>query len=295
VRVRAPRPRGGLPTFFIIGASKAGTTSLHHYLNQHPQIQMSTVKEPSYFANVCGAPDDERKVRSLDRYELLFDPKVAVRGEASPSYTLYPLRHGVPERIRTLVPQAKLVYMVRDPVERTLSHYHQLVASNGEQRSLREVLRDLPGSRSPCVCASRYALQLDRYLQSFPQERLLVVDQAELLLERRSALSRIFAFLGVDEGFESPEFQTELLKSSGRRVYPPGLAHFVGHRVRPHSHLLPARVRRALRQSIERTFLPELEMASIDEEARTSLQELYGVEVQRLRALTGQAFASWSV
>lgn len=89
-----------LPTFLIIGAMKSGTTSLHRYLDQHPQIQMSARKEPSFFSGPeAGIPYTLSRVSDVKQYEELFDPTVEVRGEASPNYTIYPRRQGVPERI----------------------------------------------------------------------------------------------------------------------------------------------------------------------------------------------------
>jgi len=149
-----------LPTFFIIGAPKAGTTSLHNYLCEHPEIQMSAVKEPNFFAPHLDPINEPRRVGSLDQYEQLFDPAVAVRGEASTPYSEYPLRQGVPERIHEQVPEAKFVYMVRDPVERTISHYNHLVAPQGERRSLAEALGDLD-PRSPSICARLHGLPHD--------------------------------------------------------------------------------------------------------------------------------------
>ena len=286
--------RDALPTLFIIGAPKAGTTSLHYYLDQHPQIQMSAVKEPGFFAFPGSSLNDGRKVDRLDKYERLFDPSIAVRGEASPSYTMYPLRQGVPERIKELVPEAKFVYLVRDPIARTVSHYHQLVASQGEKRSLEEVLRDLSDPRSPCVCASLYALQLELYLRNFPQERVLVIDQADLLADRRATLSKIFDFLGVDDTFDSSQFDIEFLKSNERRTYSPGFARFVGHTVRPHSRWLSPSIRRLLRRSVEKVFLPQLETLTLNDDLHSRLREFYAEEVERLRALTGNAFPTWS-
>ena len=101
---------GLLPNTFIIGAAKCGTTSLWLYLDAHPEIAFSANKEPAFF------------VRPHYRDELglvrgLFRP-APVRGEASTVYTTHPVNSGVPERIRSLVPDAKLIYMVRDPVDR---------------------------------------------------------------------------------------------------------------------------------------------------------------------------------
>ena len=201
---------------------------------------------------------------------------------------------GVPARIRELVPEAKFIYLVRDPIARTVSQYHQRVAVRGERRSLQEVLGDLSDPYSVCICRSLYATQLDLYLRHFPRERVLVIDQADLLADRRSTLREVFAFLEVDGIVDSSRFDVEFLKSSERRTYPPGLSRFVADIVRPRSQWLPRRVRRTLRLSVERV-LPQLEESKVDDELRSRLEELYAGEVERLRALTGKTFATWSV
>jgi hypothetical protein len=283
-----------LPTFFIIGAPKAGTTSLHYYLDQHPEIQMSTIKEPNFFAPPEDSAHEKRRVGDLEKYERLFDPAAAVRGEASTSYTDHPRRTGVPQRIKELVPEAKFLYLVRDPIARTMSHYRHLVAGEGERRPLAQIIGERPRKDSPCVCPSLYALQLELYLHDFPEERVLVIDQAELFADRRSTLSEIFAFLSVDDGVDSSRFDEELLRTGERRSYPPGFARFVGLQVVPRAQWLPAGVRRNLRRTIERT-LPPLQTEALGEELRARLAELYAGDVARLRALTGKPFASWSI
>src|SRR4051794_21023487 len=104
-----------LPNFFIIGAGKAGTTSLHAYLKLNPAIHMSKVKEPNFFT----APDPARphangQMTDPEQYRAMFVTDKPLRGESSTSYTLHPLRPGVPERIHALVPDARFVYLVRD-------------------------------------------------------------------------------------------------------------------------------------------------------------------------------------
>jgi hypothetical protein len=282
-----------LPTFFIIGAPKAGTTSFHYYLAQHPHIQMSNVKEPSFFA-----PDpyaEQRSINQLDRYERLFDPTIAVRGEASTSYAEYPFRQGVPEKIKALIPDPKFIYLVRDPIARTLSHYHHFVASEGYETSLEDTLRDLSDPRSPVICASLYALQLELYLRSFSQDRILVLDQAELLTDRRATLRRVFAFLEVDDALDSPRFDVEFLKTSERRHYAPGLARFVGLAIRPRVRWIPPGVRRSLRIAAERVLLPPLETSTLGSDMHSRLAEFFADDVERLRSLTGDMFPTWSV
>jgi hypothetical protein len=295
------KPSGALPTFFIIGAPAAGTTSLHYYLDQHPQIQMSASKEPGFFAPVSDSLNPSRsgeryKVEHLDQYERLFDPVIGVRGEATVDYANYPRRKGVPGRIKKLVPDAKFIYLVRDPIARTVSHYQHRVAEEGERRSMRDALGgDVLDPSVTCICASLYASQLDLYLGHFARERILVIDQADLLSDRRSTLSQIFAFLSVDDAFNSSRFDEERGSNRERRIYPAGYARLRGPVVPAPLRWVPRRIRRPLRLSVERILWPSLETPVLDDELREQLEELYSGEVERLRALTGKTFSTWSI
>lgn len=284
-----------LPTFFIIGAPKCGTTSLHAYLNQHPQIGMSLKKETHFFIGPENIAYPAKRIDRLDDYERLFDLAFKVRGEASPSYSAYPMHQGAPERIVKLVPDAKFIYLVRDPIDRTVSHYMHRVAMEGERRSLREALGDLTDRSSPYLCPSLYASQLDHYLRCFRRERILVIDQADLLTDRRGTLREIFAFLSVAETFYSSELDTERGVSSERRVYRPSYVRFAKRAAGSPLRLLPRSTRRSLRRSVERVLWPPLERPSLDTELRTRLEDLYVGDVDRLRALTGKGFPSWKI
>jgi hypothetical protein len=120
-----------LPNFFILGAARCGTTSLHYYLAEHPDVSMSSIKEPNYFlfrqtpaGPVPCIADDRRliakSVAETDRYERLFPVKAAAVGEASP---LYLYTKETPALIRAAVPDARLIAIVREPVERAWSHF----------------------------------------------------------------------------------------------------------------------------------------------------------------------------
>jgi hypothetical protein len=286
-----------LPTFFVIGAAKAGTTSLHHYLSQHPEIQMSQNKEPNFFGGPeNGIPYPPRRVSRLSDYEALFDERVAVRGEASAGYSNHPRRRGVPERIKAMIPDAKFVYVVRDPVARTVSHYHDAYAIGKQRQPLAAALEQaLTDPCSPLICHSRYATQLERYLEHFDAGRILVLDQAELLNERRATLSEVFAFLGVEDGFDAPSFDSELYRSDSRRVYPRSYWRLVERVLSPATRRVPASARRSLRAAVEQRMLPRLQTAPLEDRHRVALEDLYRDEVVRLRALTGKPFASWSI
>jgi hypothetical protein len=285
-----------LPTFFIIGAPKAGTTSLHQYLDQHPEIQMSAIKEPRFFAGPeNGFPYPPDKVNTLAEYELLFDPAIAVRGESSTDYAAHPRREGAPERIKQMVPGGQFIYMVRDPIARSISHYKMAAALFGEQRSLADALReDLTESKSRYIAPSLYATQLDLYLRHFSQEQILVVDQDDLLKDRRSTLSEIFSFLSVEDEIDSSAFEEELLRSSEWRTYPDGYASFVGRVITPRVRWIPRGIRRSARRAVERTMWRPLD-TTLEGGLRAELEALYAPEVERLRELTGKRFVSWTV
>jgi hypothetical protein len=284
-----------LPTFFIIGAPKAGTTSLHNYLAEHPEIHMSAVKEPRFFAGPeNGLPYPPDRVANQASYEQLFESDLAVRGESSTDYTIHPRRSGVPERIKSYVPDAKFIYLVRDPVERALSHYRMIVALMGEQRSLREVLGNLDDLYSPYISAGLYATQLELYLRHFPKDRVLVVDHSDLLATRQATLSRIFEFLEVDASFIGGEVQNEYLSSGSWRAYPRGYADFITRHVAPKVRWVPAGLRRSARAAVEERIWQPIETAP-DPELLLRMAARFGPEAERLREITGDSFATWSV
>ena len=285
-----------LPTFFVIGAPKAGTTSLHAYLSEHPQIHMSAIKEPRFFAGPPGdLPFPPDWVPDLPTYESLFDSPLAVRGESSTDYAIHPRRAGVPARIQESVPDARFIYMVRDPIARAISHYRMGVALMGEQRSLGEALGDLEDLRAtPYLCPSLYATQLELYLQRFPGDRLLVVDQAELDSERQAALARIYSFLGVDDSFVGAGIEETYLSSGSWRAYPRGYSDFIARYVAPATRWIPVGARRSVRRALERKLWQPIG-TSIDAPLRRRLELRFGPEAERLRELTGQRFATWSV
>jgi Sulfotransferase family len=284
-----------LPTFFVIGAPKAGTTSLHTYLDAHPQIQMSAVKEPRFFGgpdNGIAYPADH--VGSREAYEALFDPAFAARGESSTDYATHPRRTGVPARIKAAVPGARFVYMVRDPVARTLSHHRMTTALLGERRPLELALGDLTDLMTPYISPSLYATQLELYLEHFPAERVLVVDQADLQADRGGTLRQIHRFLGVEEEAEAAASEEELLSSSEWRTYPSGYAQFVARYVAPRFRWVPKGFRRRVRSRIEGVLWKPVK-TELSPQLREGLQELYTPEAARLRELTGKEFATWCV
>lgn len=188
-----------VPNFFIIGAHKAGTTSLYNYLRAHPQVFMSADKEPVHLTR----PDfDEPSVQR--EYLALFDDAgdaVAV-GEACTRKAWFPVFTGAAERIARLSPGARIIYLLRDPIERMRSHYVDAVAAGRERRDITAALLTVAIYGYP----SRYALQIEQYLRVLDRDQILLVASEELRDDRAKTLTAIYRFLGlraeVDEAID---------------------------------------------------------------------------------------------
>lgn len=281
-----------LPTFFVIGAMKAGTTSLHVYLAEHPEIHMSSVKEPHFFAREEDGPYPHR-VRERAEYEALFDSPLKVRGESSPTYTLYPRHQDVPRRIHELVPRAKFIYLVRDPMERVVSHYLHNVAVGGVRASFSEHTGDLSDPGNPYVYPTLYSMQLDRYLEYFPQESVLVVDQRDLARDRTRCLKRIFAFLGVEPTYECEAFHREYGAAADRRKFPAGYDRLRNRLASLPLRWLPRNFRRSLRRRTEQFLWAPVPRPDVSDAALANLWSVCGPDVERLRARWGLELPGW--
>jgi hypothetical protein len=178
-----------LPNFLIIGATKAGTTSLYEYLRAHPQVVMSVPKEPHFFSR------EENWSRGTEWYERRFARSrgaLAV-GEASATYSHDPLTKDVPRRIKAVIPDAKLIYLVRHPIERIVSHYVHRTRIGLAPRPIDVMVFDDPIYLS----ASRYGHQIRQYLHHFDPTRLLVLRSERLKTDRERTFLRVCEFVGV--------------------------------------------------------------------------------------------------
>jgi len=193
------------PNLFLIGSKKAGTTYLTDLLRQHPAIFMSVPKEPCYFvdSNVLRREWPymwrEGCWRSVDRYLGLFagagDRKII--GEASTVYSEAPIYSGVPRRIRAFNPHARFIYLMRDPVDRAISHYWFRVRWWREQRPMLTAIRSDPQYRN----VSHYARQLKEYQRHFGLDRIYALTYEALVADPLGQLNRLYGWLGVDPAF----------------------------------------------------------------------------------------------
>ena len=191
-----------LPNFLVIGAMKAGTTSLHRYLQGHPQIYLPDRYDEAGTTEFDFFTVAHNWHRGLDWYASHFadaDPAQAI-GEVSPNYSKYPEHPGVPGRIHSVMPSVKLIYLIRDPIERMRSHYLHQVSKGRERRDIDAALSEEP----VYLDQSRYWMQIERYLEYFSPEQLLIFTTEDLRDRRAETLARVLAFIGVDSGWVSP-------------------------------------------------------------------------------------------
>lgn len=194
-RTALPLPLGRLPEFLIIGGQRCGTTSLYHWLAAHPRVRPATGKELQFFS------------LHHDRGERWYRAHFPVRPsgvrsfEASPYYLFDPQ---APARAAAMLPQARFVALIRDPVERAYSHYLHSVAYGVEPLSFADALAAEPERlatgghearrRYSYVARGRYAEQLSRWHAAAGRDRVLVVRTEELT----SRYADVLAFLGLD-------------------------------------------------------------------------------------------------
>lgn len=274
-----------LPDFLIVGAMKAGTTAVYDALRRHPDVFMPELKEVEFFAA------ERTWGRGVEWYASLFAEGHGARavGEASTIYTKHPHFAGVPERIASVIPDVRLVYLVRDPIERIRSHYLHNVAHGRESRSLAVAVREDP----IYVLTSRYATQLARFEQVFPRERLLVLTSDALRAEPAATLGRVLRHIGVDGDPASLVPGTSHATAAKRSPRP-------GVRLIKHSpvrrtveRVLPTPVWDAIRRTLTRPV--DRTRGEVPDDLRAELAEALAPDVAGLRPYLGPGFDGWGI
>jgi hypothetical protein len=275
---------GRLPTFLVIGAMKSGTSSLRDYLRAHPDVYVPPEEELHYFA------EGINWAKGLDWYRSRFaDAGTAIAvGEKSPTYAMVPEHPGVPERIAALLPDVRLLYVVREPIARIRSHFvHQFGRGHEHLRIARAVRED-----PRYLDTTRYAMQLERYLDWFPAEQLMVITSEQLDHERAATFRRIAAFCGVD-----PDVELEALDQrsheSGSKQVPVGVTARLRNipALRKAAEALPAPVRSRIGAATRRELQPdELEL---DASTQAWIIDQLRPDLVGLRRWLGEDFAAW--
>lgn len=200
--------------FIIMGAMKCGTTTLAQFLGSHPEIELSRRKETNFFQS------ESHFAQGLDWYESLFGKGRRYRFEASPNYTKRHIFPGVPERMHATLPDVKLIYILRDPVERVVSHYLHGRDAGREKREFSTAIRD-----EGYVLTSHYYFQLEAFLKFYSRDQILLVDSESLWDDPIPHASAMLEFAGIDSTGASEIFTPYLrkLRPAGARANRPTL------------------------------------------------------------------------
>ncbi len=298
-----------LPDFLVIGAPKSGTTALHAALARHPALHMSAIKEPKFFLTdgpppARGGPGDAKTYREhvwrREDYEALFDaaPAGTLRGESTPFY-LYD--RPAQRRIHALIPQARLIAILRDPIERAHSNWTHLWSAGLEPvgdvvRACAEEERRVAAGWAAFwhyTSLGRYGEQLEHLYTLFPREQVHVFRYRELVDQPAESLDRICAFLDVDQGVV-----TEVPRENVTAHPVPTLGHrAISQAMRiaaAAGRFLPGAPAQAmtdrLEQRLQRSARPRQPLTW---EQRQALIPRFEADIRLLEKVTGEDFSDW--
>lgn len=292
VRANEPEKTG----FFIVGAAKAGTSALHYLLSMHPEVTMSSVKEPNYFSwdlieqqqLYYGAP----QVRLDEAYEALFQGKEGgLRGEASVSYLFYP---EVASRLYDYNPKAKIIIILREPIARAQSHYGMDRALGLIDTSLAEVWNN--GAEHPKTglhfqqyfALGRYSDQIERYLNVFPKKQVMVLLHKDLREDRKQTIDRLLEFLNLGPYPELPAEEEVNTGMTARNVLVAKL-----YTSKPFRILLKRILGNRLGRAVKKVFFTREQVNSTPYALMNLWSQYYLQDIKRLEQIIGRKLDAW--
>lgn len=306
-----------MPNFLIIGAAKAGTSSLYGYLKQHPQVYMSPQKEPAFFAlegeilDFRGPGDEKynnRLITKIEDYRELFEnvtTETAI-GEASTDY-IYSLK--APGLIRRYIPKVKLIVILRDPVHRAHSQFldqvmerHEFLADFSDALQ-EEENRILDNWSSSWHYKQRgfYYVQLKRYFDLFDRNQFKIYLYDDYSTDPISVLKDIFCFLNVDENFipdVSVRKNVSTVVAPRSKVLHNVLQYFL---VKDNPFetslklLLPAKVKIFMRTKLANIKKSNLSRPQVDPGLRKQLIEVYRDDILKCQDLIQRDLSKWLI
>lgn len=286
-----------LPNFIIVGAAKSGTTSLYHYLSEHPDVYMSEPKEVNYFSQEEITKQKlfyrDLRVSSLSEYKKLFEGTESVKaiGEGSVSYLFYP---ETPKKIYDLLPNVKIIILLRNPIERGFSHYLMDYRLGLVDLSYDEIVRKeskhalLNLYFQQYVELGLYYEQVKRYQDLFGKEQVKIYLMDDLKKDTRAVIDDLYSFLGIDKSLK-PDLERKhntFIAPRGyviRKLYS---SHFLR---RTTALLIPDRFKKMVMKLLfNKGSKPNIELG-----LKKELQNVYTPDIKKLEKLIERDLSEW--
>lgn len=272
-----------LPNFLIIGATKAGTTSLYDYMRQHPDVFMpGRIKEPNFFCYHGQTGGIRIPVKTAEAYRALFAEAAgeSAVGEASPHYLSFP---GTARRIKAMLPAVRIIASLRNPVDRSFSVYQMNLRDKGHN----EGVPYLAALRNDPWLREGYRDNLQSYFAEFPASNVKVILFEDITRAPLETLRGLFGFLEVDGDF-APDI-SRVSNAGGlprlKRLH----SLLNSNRAKRIGHLLPAPLVAAAKRLRERN----LEKQSLPPAERAAALEIFREDILRTQDLIGRDLGHW--
>jgi hypothetical protein len=296
-----------LPNFLIIGAAKSGTTAIYTYIKQHPEIFMTTPKELRYFSYNGPSPDDlnvdyiHQGVTTLQEYKRYFEgvKKEKIYGEASPMYMYYPCS---PEKIKEVIPEVKMLAILRNPIDRAYSAYTHAIRDWKEPSSSflealekeQERINAGWGILWHYTNAGFYYEQLCRYYEIFEPKQIKVVLYDDLVSDVLALMKEIFIFLNVNQDFKPETSTRPNVSGFPKKTY----IHKFMKRLFIEDNLIKRFSRKTIPKSIRQLVMVKVRAVNLTKktmpkEIRNQLIEVFYGDIKMLEKLINRDLSSW--
>lgn len=283
------------PNLFIVGAPKCGTTALYTYLRDHPQIYMSPLKEPQYFADDLRG--ERRRIRTLEEYQQCFAGArdEVIIGEASTAYLASP---NAAQKIKAVSPDARIIIMLRNPVDKMYSRFNDARFNNREPHesfhaALAAEERNGPSMGLGYRGSARYVEQVRRYLEVFGRDRVHIILFEDFTERTAATYEDVLRFLGVPSDGRS-EFPVVNPRRSARNMElqefvrrPPRSLRLMGRTVVPRS------IRRRIRGWFSAVNVDSSPPPPLSSDLRRRLTSELADEIENLGRLIGRDLSRW--
>ena len=282
--------------FFIVGAPKAGTTSLYYYLNEHPEIEMSTQKETDFFSDSAiqkqGLYYGKNRIDTLEKYHNLFPTTQEKKyGEASVSYLFY---EDVPEKIKAYNSKGKIIIMLRNLVDRAFSHYLMDYRLGLITSTLEEVIENRSYNKKSKLFYQQYIelglyfKQVKRYLEIFGSENVHIILYQDFKNDIEVVMKKVYHFLEVDSKFNPKVEKTHNTFSIPKNNFIRIVYSFVGLR-----KFLKFFIPENLVKRMKNTFFKKDKKPELSLKLRKKMNELFLHDINLLEDLLSKDLSIW--